>query len=236
MTQSREPQPLPSFFANRYHEAPRNTRFRQNSADSPRSNVRNAFENLPKQFHHLLTHPLIRICIELIEGDMSRGRQNVLHVPIHPLQHCEVELLGAVLIQLRWHRFPILRHIVNTRYKRRSTPPFLNLPSRPKTHRSLCSPPGHHIITTLCSFFVSLARQLPSDCSAVVFKDFAQIAECYVALASHTLRKVFLFGLRLACVANLSSPPLLERVFIPCCPLARSCVGQFSEGVYCARC
>ena len=113
MTQSREPQPLPSFFANRYHEAPRNTRFRQNSADSPRSNVRNAFENLPKQFHHLLTHPLIRICIELIEGDMSRGRQNVLHVPIHPLQHCEVELLGAVLIQLRWHRFSIMRHIVH---------------------------------------------------------------------------------------------------------------------------
>ena len=128
------------------------------------------------------------------------------------------------------------------RYKRRRTPPYLNLPSRPTTHRSLCSPPGHHIITTLCSLFVSLARQLPSDCCAVFLKDFSQLAECYVALASQTFRKLFCsVCLWLALRRSLSSPPpnpseggseserRQERVFIPCCPLARPCIGQVVE-------
>jgi len=31
---------------------------------------------------------------------MRSGGEDILHMPIHPLQHCEIQLLGAILIQL----------------------------------------------------------------------------------------------------------------------------------------
>jgi hypothetical protein len=31
---------------------------------------------------------------------MRSSGEDILHMPIHPLQHCEIQLLGAILIQL----------------------------------------------------------------------------------------------------------------------------------------
>lgn len=45
-------------------------------------------------------YPLRVLHTELVKGNMRSSGEDILHMPIHPLQHCEIQLLGAILIQL----------------------------------------------------------------------------------------------------------------------------------------
>ncbi len=45
-------------------------------------------------------YPLRVVHTELVKGNMRSSGEDILHMPIHPLQHCEIQLLGAILIQL----------------------------------------------------------------------------------------------------------------------------------------
>ena len=57
------------------------------------------------------SHPLVELDIELVEGDVSRGHENVLDEGVDPLEDCEVEELGALLIEIG-HQFPVLCHLL----------------------------------------------------------------------------------------------------------------------------
>ncbi len=46
------------------------------------------------------SYPLRVLHTELVKGNMRSSGENILHMPIHPLQHCEIQLLGTILIQL----------------------------------------------------------------------------------------------------------------------------------------
>jgi hypothetical protein len=53
---------------------------------------------------------LAGVDVKLVEGNMRSSSEDILDVPVHALQHGEIELLGAVLVQLRREGLPILRH------------------------------------------------------------------------------------------------------------------------------
>ncbi len=74
------------------------------------------------------SYPLTILHAELIKGNMCSGGENILHMSIHPLQNCEVKLLGTVLIQLRqW--FPCLLLLLLLRHFLLSFFLFFHLPN-----------------------------------------------------------------------------------------------------------
>lgn len=52
---------------------------------------------------------MVEIDVELVEGDVGGGDEDFLDEGIDPLEHCEVERLRAMLVQVR-QQLPVLRH------------------------------------------------------------------------------------------------------------------------------
>ena len=56
-----------------------------------------------------MTNPLAEVDVEFVEGDMSGGDENFLDERIKSLQNSEIEMLGALLVQIG-HELAVLRH------------------------------------------------------------------------------------------------------------------------------
>ena len=63
-----------------------------------------------------MTNPLAEVDVEFVEGDMSGGDENFLDERIKSLQNSEIEMLGALLVQI-WHQLPVLRHCMCLQHK-----------------------------------------------------------------------------------------------------------------------
>jgi hypothetical protein len=53
---------------------------------------------------------LVALDVELIEGNMRGGDEDLFDEGIDSLEHGEIEHFGALLIEIR-HQFPSLRHL-----------------------------------------------------------------------------------------------------------------------------
>lgn len=86
----------------------------------PRSNKIKPTKGHPKQSNKkegnfpARSYPVVKLDIELVDGYMGSGHEDLLHERVEPLEYGKVVDLGAVLVEI-WHQFPVLRHPHSTR-------------------------------------------------------------------------------------------------------------------------
>lgn len=59
---------------------------------------------------HVLPTPLVEVDVEIVESDVGGGDEDVLDGGIDPLEHSEVEHLGAPLVEVRRQLPAVVRH------------------------------------------------------------------------------------------------------------------------------